>query len=297
MPSPIPGPCRGLTPGQEQDLGRGSPAGTAQPQLCSSTGSSSPRCASPRSHLHAPAPAAAALPRHRAPGGLLETRTPRVPHPQPPSVRSQGLSHPRPQRAEAPRCISTDCEVVSTLVPGTAAPRSSAPQPAAPLPAHAAPLGLQSSPMPALLPALHAHSHTGTRLALLGDTAALLHPEVPTCPARCRALLPRWEQVCGTGRGAEGRCRPGHPPGGLGAGARGRGIASPPPRGCRSREGGGAHRKGGSAEHVSRSVPSWEPASEEGGFVFLLTPALRSASGGAAQPLLHAFPPPLFSAR
>lgn len=53
-----------------------------------------------------------------------------------------------------------------------------------------------------------------------------------------------------------------------------------------------SHRKGGSGEHASSSVPSWEPAREEGGFVFLL-PSLPfgSASGGKTQPLLHPSPP------
>lgn len=52
------------------------------------------------------------------------------------------------------------------------------------------------------------------------------------------------------------------------------------------------HRKGGSIEHASSSIPSWEPAREEGGFVFLL-PSLPfgSASGGKTQPLLHPSPP------
>lgn len=83
-------------------------------------------------------------------------------------------------------------------------------------------------------------------------------------------------------------------PGGYGTGARAK--APPPwPAGCAGAELAPSccsHRKGGSGEHASSSIPSWEPAREEGVFVFLL-PSLpfSSASGGKTQPLLHPSPP------
>lgn len=79
-------------------------------------------------------------------------------------------------------------------------------------------------------------------------------------------------------------------PGIYGTGA---GVEAPPPwpAGCAGAELAPSccsHRKGGSGEHASSSIPSWEPAREEGVFVFLL-PSLPfgSASRGKTQPLLH----------